>query len=352
MNQIVVPTGYMGSGSSAITNILSEITGYDQNKGEFEFVMMHCPDGLFDLEDKLLMGNNALRSDEAIHRFMLCMKELYCKKNYWVSGYREKVSCLFYQHCQEFISEICDFNIRDSYWYYQQKPDTLYIQLINYIRRFLGKISLGIIRLERPVKYKDMRISFTDSEKFYVCSKKFLACIFKDLGLDRHNLVLDQFLLPHNLFRIEHYFGADLRVIVVERDPRDIFLLNKYVWKPQGVAVPFPLDVHKFINFYKKMRNMEKNQNDKRIMRIHFEDLIYKYEETLNDLYDFLGIEAIQHVRKGSIFLPSRSIINTQIFTTNIIYYDEISVMEEQLKEFLYPFPKINIERSDLHDVF
>ena len=29
MNKIIVPTGYMGSGSSAITDLLSEIDGYD-----------------------------------------------------------------------------------------------------------------------------------------------------------------------------------------------------------------------------------------------------------------------------------------------------------------------------------
>lgn len=80
MNQIIIPTGYMGSGSSAVTNIISEIDGYDVNNDSFEYVMLHCPDGLFDLENKLLMENNAIRSDEAIHRFLWCMKDLYKKK--------------------------------------------------------------------------------------------------------------------------------------------------------------------------------------------------------------------------------------------------------------------------------
>ena len=35
MKKIIVPTGYMGSGSSAITDFISEIEGYDADKGTF-----------------------------------------------------------------------------------------------------------------------------------------------------------------------------------------------------------------------------------------------------------------------------------------------------------------------------
>ncbi len=60
MNKILVPTGYMGSGSSAVTDI-AEIDGCSARNGDFEFVFLHCPNGVFDLEDKLLHGNNAIR---------------------------------------------------------------------------------------------------------------------------------------------------------------------------------------------------------------------------------------------------------------------------------------------------
>ena len=65
--KIIIPTGYMGSGSSAITDLFSEIDGVNASRGTFEYVFMHCPNGIFDLEDKLLIGNNAVRSDEALH---------------------------------------------------------------------------------------------------------------------------------------------------------------------------------------------------------------------------------------------------------------------------------------------
>lgn len=66
MNKIIIPTGYMGSGSSAITDLVAEFEDCKNEFKSYEYVMLHCPNGLFDLEDKLLTGNNAIRSDEAL----------------------------------------------------------------------------------------------------------------------------------------------------------------------------------------------------------------------------------------------------------------------------------------------
>ena len=70
----------MGSGSSAVTDLISEFDGYDAPNGSYEYVFLHCPDGVFDLEDKLLLGNNTLRSAEALHSFEHRMYELSSKK--------------------------------------------------------------------------------------------------------------------------------------------------------------------------------------------------------------------------------------------------------------------------------
>ena len=59
--------------------MFSEIDDVNADKGTFEYVFLHCPNGVFDLEDKLLYGNNAIRSDEALHTFLSTMKQLYDK---------------------------------------------------------------------------------------------------------------------------------------------------------------------------------------------------------------------------------------------------------------------------------
>jgi len=90
-NKVIVPTGYMASGSSVITDLVSEFDGFESARGSFEYVFLHCPNGVFDLEDKLLIGNNAIRSDEALHSFYNTMKQLYHKKYWWVGHYNQIV---------------------------------------------------------------------------------------------------------------------------------------------------------------------------------------------------------------------------------------------------------------------
>ena len=53
MRKIIVPIGYMTSGSSAVTDLVSEFANVNNDYGIFEYVFLHCPNGLFDLEDKL-----------------------------------------------------------------------------------------------------------------------------------------------------------------------------------------------------------------------------------------------------------------------------------------------------------
>ena len=91
MKKIIVPVSYMGSGSSAVTDLISEFKDVNNEYGYFEYVFLHCPCGVFDLEDKLLNGNNILRSDEAIKNFLSTMKQLYDKKYWWVGNYKYKI---------------------------------------------------------------------------------------------------------------------------------------------------------------------------------------------------------------------------------------------------------------------
>ncbi len=351
-NQIVVPTGYMGSGSSAITDLLREIQGYDCKNETFEYVLMHCPDGVFDLEDKLLFGNNAIRSDEAIHRFIECINMLYDRKNYWISSYKKKISPSFQKYSKEYISKITTATFPDTYWYFQENPDTFLLQLKNYICRVVCKITSEKIKLSRPLKYKSMNIAFPVAEDFYMATKRYLQRIFDDLGYRDSNLVLDQFLLPHNLYRIENYFDDNLRVIVVDRDPRDVFVLNKYKWTPDKMGIPYPLDALDFSEFYKKMRRNERFVDDKRILRIHFEDLVYKYDEVIGGIYTFLGIDDSFHLNKRKYFNPNISIENTHLCHLNSMIEMECNVIAKELEEYIYEFPDKSNKHKNLNTVF
>lgn len=342
MNKIIIPTGYMGSGSSAITDLISEYDGYDADNGSFEYVFLHCPNGLFDLEDKLLHGNNALRSDEALHTFRKQMNELYRQKLWWVADYEKKISKNFMTITDDFVQSLIEFT-PNYYWYYQEKWNfTATLKMA--VRKLCLVVSRGKIVLQKPLIYPQMWLSMPDEEEFYGKAKAYLDKIWKEIGLDDRNLIMDQLLLPHNLKRMEHYFGDNAECFVVERDPRDVFISNKYVWAKQDCPIPYPTDVTEFCKMYKKMRKMEGKTSNPHIHVFQFEDLIYKYDECVAKIQDILGVTDAEHARVRKMFDPNKSIHNTQLFRKPE-YADEMKIIQEELGEFLYDFPyEIDVE--------
>ncbi len=350
MNKIVIPAGYMGSGSSAVTDLLSEVEGYTSTNGNFEYVFMHCPNGMFDLEDKLLRGNNAIRSDEALHSFSRCMHDLFCKKHFWVGEYKRRIGPKFEEYYQEFLDSITDAQFSETYWYYQEWPF-----LKGYIHKAVTRglrILTGNRKVFKPaLRYKPMQISYADEETFYGSARTFLDKIYAELGIGKSNLILDQFLLPHNLHRMAHYFTDNSKAVVVERDPRDVFLLNKYYWDKAGSAVPYPMDVRQFCVNYRKMRQCEIPCDNPNILRIHFEDLVYRYEETKKRIFAFLDIQDAQHTQPKTKFIPEKSMRNTQLFNRDAAFAAEAEYIAKELKDYIYEFPMTSTEKLEAKEV-
>lgn len=355
MKKVIIPTGYMGTGSSAITDLISEFDGFDGSHGHFEYVFMHCPNGVFDLEDKLLIGNNAVRSDEALHSFYATMKQLYDKKYWWVGHYNENISKSFLKITDDYLNDLIQYK-PEFYWYYQENTN-LKMALKLAVRKIVKKLSLNKINLKKPLLYDQMWVSYLEPEEFYDITKRYLAKIFKELGLEEKNIILDQLLLPFNLKRINSYFDNNVEVFVVDRDPRDMFVTNKYVYPALNEQVPYPIDAYEFCKCYKALRKMESNvnENDTRIHRLHFEDLIYNYDNSVDKIKKILCNEKGEvplHLEKKKYFNPDRSINNTQLFWDENgeykeEYRDEIKIIETNLAEYLYEFPYKRISSNN-----
>ena len=337
MDRIIVPTGYMGSGSSAITDLVSEFKDCQNEHKSYEFVLLHVPNGLFDLEDKLLRGNNAIRSDEAIRSFELQMNKLYDKKFWWVGNYKNIIGNDFKKLTKKYIRNIEEFNY-PGFWYMHEEVDTkMFFKLL--IRKPFKIISRNKIKFKRVLKYDDgMRISFIKDKEFYKYSHDYIYSIIDELSRGKDNIILDQFLLPFNLFRVDNYFDDKLKVIVVERDPRDVFIINKYIWPSRNLTVPMPTEVEDFCEFYQKMRESEKECTSSKVLRVRFEDLVYNYDKELDRIMKFLNFSSKDHINKKSRFNPDISIKNTQLFRKEE-YRNEIKVIEKKLRKYLYDFP-------------
>mgnify|MGYP000912914077 FL=1 len=338
MDKIIVPMSYMGSGSSAVTDLLREYEGINTKNSDFEYVFLHAPNGLFDLEFKLLYNNNAIRSDEAVKSFRKLMKKLYIYGGWGIANYKHKISKNFMNIVDSYLDSIVTSKYR-GIWYFYQKPSKM-AWFIRVIRRVIFKKSTKLKQVE-------LEMSMVSSDDFYEKSRKFILNVIKEISYKEEYMVLDQLLLPHNLNIIDNYKIEELFPIIISRDPRDVFIMNKYFWKPRNQEVPYPTDVKEFCNYYKMMRENEKKTNTL-ALRLNFEDLVLNYEETKQDIENFIGIDSVHHKAKFEYFNPAISVNNLQVYNRDDKYREEVEVIELELSEYLYNFKERIVSTGDV----
>lgn len=179
-----------------------------------------------------------------------------------------------------------------------------------------------------------------EPEDFYEKTKTYTDNLMVAMGADlNRDIVLDQVFEgnnPQNSFP----FFRNPKAIVVDRDPRDVFMLARYGQKTAAEARFMPrMDVEAFIAYYKRLR-LHNLQDSELVLHIRFEDLIYEYDSTVDRIEKFIGYS--NHYKKKVFFKPEVSIYNTQIYK-NPLYKKDIKLIgkiEEELPEFLYDFDK------------
>ena len=327
----------MGSGSSALTDVLGEFDSLHNPTGSFEYVFLHCPNGVFDLEDKLLRGNSALRSDEAIRSFSEAMKLLYDVPFWWPGNYKKNLSKNFLEITNKYIQSLVEFK-SDGFWYHQEKRGFRAFPKLAF-NKVVRTVTKGSIAPSKPLYYKGMILSFPTPDEYYKKSRRYIKEVIQEIARPGKGLVLDQLLLPHNAWRMDNYFDGNAECFIVDRDPRDTFILNKYLWEKRygtrGTA--YPTEVNTFCAYYKKIRCTELPTTSSHVYRIHFEDLIYRYDESIDTICDVLSLDKSKQL-KFTKFNPNESIHNTQLFL-NPAYKGECSVIEHELGEYLYEYP-------------
>ena len=150
------------------------------------------------------------------------------------------------------------------------------------------------------------------------------------------NLIFDQLVPSNNINRYFKYVD-NLKVILVDRDPRDLYLLNQIHWKGASYICDTK-NVDEYISWYKALRIHRKYEDlkNENIIVINFEELIYEYENSIIKICNFLNIDLTKHNKKKQYFNPDISIKNTKLWETEHIYKKEILQIENELSEFCY----------------
>jgi hypothetical protein len=331
--QIVTCTGYGSTGSSVVTDLLMEFEDA-HSYGDFEFRFFQDPHGLRDLEYALFDNNNRLNTGYYIKKFIESYNYVAKSRVY---NYEKHFNSNFVKFSDEFMREIIDVEW-SGYWHQDIIEESLLRKFCYYAERFIQKKIFKLRYSSANFYNTTMYYAYPDSrEDFYRSVRKYTDNLMNSLNLDGDFpiIALDQLVPPdHTLEHMKYY--NNLKAIIVDRDPRDLFLLEKYVYHHRWV--PYH-DIDKFVLWYRKLRkHRELEQKHPDVMHIMFEDFIYNYEDSIDKVVDFMSLNKDKWKNQKKYFDPSKSIKNTRKWEECLFAKDEVKNIEDTLQEYLYKF--------------
>ena len=331
---IIGITGYGCTGASAVIDLIQEFDSIQSYPSSVEFQIMQQPDGILDLHYHVVVSGRRLANNVAIKRFIRNIGGPGTSQiRRFTNGQYEKLS-------QEYIQKLIQIHWMGKSAFDPQDVrfflDRLSLKMLN---KVIAK-GLGMLSRKKLVwlPMRDRYFSIVSEDEFAAVTREYIREILKASGFD-----LNQAIILEQLFNTsDPLAGADYVddpvSIIVDRDPRDVFLLmNHYYPKNITSFMPNNGDVDQFINYYKRLHR-EKSK-DPRVLYVQFEDLIYRYDEVCGQVANLL--KGHQHVRKGELFKPECSINNTMVYKKYPQFSEQIRRIEEALPEYLYPFEEM-----------
>jgi hypothetical protein len=330
--------GYIRTGSSAVLNFLKE---FHENIiiDDFEFDFLHFPDAIDDLNYHLHEGSYDLRSSfVAIERFKRLCNSYHMRKMNLLTNNR------FLPLTEKYLNDL----IQIKYYGKTLADIVLYPKLRNnrmkrsFLRRLLNCIIFFENQLNRQFDiFPFHELNYASFPKdFLSITKKYIEDILIMLMRDGRegNIVLDQLFTCNNPQKYFNYL-KNPKAIIVDRDPRDIYLLAKNVRRLKGERGIPTKTVANYVNFFKatrKNRHLIGPDDYDSVLFVQFEDLIYEYEKTSKKIMNFLNLS--DPISPKKYFIPEKSITNTQLFGIYKNEKKDIEYIEKELSEYLYPY--------------
>ena len=329
MNRTVGICGYVKTGSSTITQLLREFDEI-QVLNDIEFDLTYFPDGLEDLEYHLKNYHKYMSPVLAIHRFRKLVKKM--------NGYKRAAGEKFISAADVFLNRITQVS-----WNGNGNIDKL---IRSSVAMFAKKCVFRIAKILRFYSFIKMYISIFPikmdlcimPENFLEAAKDFVSDILDAMNRDSVRItVLDQPFEGCNPVKSFKYF-ENPKAIVVDRDPRDHYLVVKKYLRRQGMGYQIPCEnVDDYIKYFRLVHKSPPNLRKREdILFLNYEELIYNYESTVKKIADFIGVT--KHSHKGKYFKPSYARNNTELFKRYKSYEADIRKIEQELPDYLFHF--------------
>lgn len=335
MGQIkyVCVSGFFGSGSSAVVDLLKEFKGYYECSAEIRVIK--DPYGIVQLENSLVNQWELINSTAAITDFLQLCKICARKRGGPFSraglGYSESITPKFYQYAEEYVGELSDYTYDGEYYYHKfKKPYYRYVT-----DRILFGIEYYSKRKIRTTSRNSSKCYYAhpSQERFNRATQAFFSKIFANKFEEGFStIILDQAISPNNT-SVVHRYLEDAKMIIVDRDPRDMFI-DDYLYAAYYEKDFFSSEAGKKYALRQRALRESLPKNDDDILVIKFESLINDYENTVQSIIAFLSLESTTHVLKGKYLIPDKSRKNIGIWRNYPECKDAIQSIENELPDY------------------
>ena len=325
---IISTCGFGNTGASAVLDFLQ---GYPelQRVADFEFQLFHMADGINDLKYHLTVSRERIAGNSAIKRFRRAAL-------HGRVGQMMKEACgqRYIDITEKYIDSLIQVSWK-GYSRYDPLDVTNRVQeglrstLQVLLNRCLRKISHKFHYPPHQVRY----LAVMDEGRFDEITRSFFRECLIAVGLDPDKDILTDVLFSAMNPKQGTEFVNDPKIILVFRDPRDLFIRANEHQSTNG-HTPCA-NVNEFIKYYRTlMENRIPYENE---LVIQYEDLIYHYYPTTQKIMDFLGFTK-RPENEFKYFNPDKSVKYTKAWNTYAGHENEKKKIEQELSDYLYEY--------------
>ncbi|KIM04405.1 MAG: hypothetical protein KN64_07900 [Sulfurovum sp. AS07-7] len=322
-------SGFGLSGKGAFLSLLSEFRGFKLVDYNFEFDLFRAKDGILDLKYSLVDNWSPVRSSEAIYRFKVLTNDLALNPQYnlydLLTSSGSRYDRYFDNKFTLITNSFIDSLITDSYSGMKVLP----LQDVEKHARIIKKI-LFRFGFKKSLFTKNY---ITNGKDFEAKVNGYINMLFSTIAdKETHTLILNNACEPYNPMETLKMIDNS-KCIIIDRDPRDIFVTSL----TNGDNDDIPKDYKTFVKRFRYQREQVRDSMDDntRVLRLRFEDLVLNYDMTVEQIMIFLELDAEDHIAKNIYFDPKKSSNNVMAWKQ---CEDKIAInyIERHLSEYIY----------------
>jgi hypothetical protein len=330
--RVIDLSGYSFTGKSAVYDLISEWDGYYSHGKEFEFDLIRVQGGLLDLRQALTQEHwSPVRSSEAVRNFLRLVHHIGGDRNLLSRLTRSGAS---YDHyfpgfsllTNEFVGSLVEASWQCEWPFALYSRDKEYLTAVKLARKF------GFSRADT------VYLARLSEAEFDAKSREYFERLFAPIAAKEFRwLVLNNAFEPFSPERSIDFFGH-AKAIVVDRDPRDVYISALRAGKIEGSQVGLAVTGGSVSNFIRRFRIYRSSATAKspHVYRMQFESLVLDYEAAVKRLRAFLGDAPLATTSQGPAFDPVNSARNVGQWKRldDLRLLDDVAIIKSELSAY------------------